>query len=68
MLAVLMDIDIHQYSIPIGCIHYADDIDLISQEVEQAQKLLTSIETEVANIRIQLNVNKTEVMTFNGQH
>ena len=31
----------------------------------QAQQLLTSIETEVINIGLQLNSKKTEVMTFN---
>ena len=40
-------------------------IQVVSQEVEQAQQLLTSIETEVANIGFQLNSKKTEVMTFN---
>ena len=40
-------------------ISYAHDITLISQEVGQAQQLLTSIETEVANIGLQLNSKKT---------
>ena len=38
---------------------------LVSQEVEQAQQLPTSIETEVANIGLQLNSKKTEFMIFN---
>ena len=44
---------------------YVDDIALVSQEVGQAQQLLTSIETEVVNIGLQLNLKKTEVMKFN---
>ena len=46
-------------------LNYADDIALVSQQIEQAQQLLTSIETKVANIGIQLNSKKTEVMTYN---
>ena len=34
----------------------ADDIEHISREVEKYQQLLTSIETEVANICIQLKI------------
>ena len=52
-------------AIQLTYLSYADDIELISQEVEQAQQLLTSIETEVCNIGIQLNSKKTEVMMFN---
>ena len=46
-------------------LNYADDIALVSQQIEQAQQLLTSIETKVANIGIQLDAKKTEVMTYN---
>ena len=43
---------------------FAYDIALVSQEFEQAQQLLSYIEKEVANIHLQLNTKKTEVMTF----
>ena len=44
---------------------YADDIALVSQEVEQAQLMLTNIEIEVAKIGLHINAKKTEIMSFN---
>ena len=44
---------------------YADDIALVSQEVEQAQLMLTNIEIVVAKIGLHINANKTEIMSFN---
>ena len=44
---------------------YADDISLISDRVEQAQELLTRVETECAKVGLRLNAKKTEVITYN---
>ncbi|KAJ8351951.1 hypothetical protein SKAU_G00234270 [Synaphobranchus kaupii] len=44
---------------------YADDISLLSDRVEQAQELLTRVETECAKIGLWLNAKKTEVITYN---
>ena len=44
---------------------YADDIALVSQEVEQAQIMLTNIEIEVAKIGLHINAKKTEIISFN---
>ena len=44
---------------------YADDISLLSDRVEQAQELLTRVETECAKIGLRLNAKKTEVITYN---
>ena len=44
---------------------YADDIALVSQEVKQAQLMLTNIEIEVAKIGLHINAKKTEIMSFN---
>ena len=43
---------------------YADDISLISKEVEQAQIMLNSIDKEAAKIGLHINAKKTEVMYF----
>ena len=44
---------------------YADDISLLSDRVEQAQELLTRVETECAKVGLRLNAKKTEVITYN---
>ena len=44
---------------------YVDDIALLSQEVEQAQIMLTNIEIEVAKIGLHINAKKTEIISFN---
>ena len=44
---------------------YADNIALISQEIEQAQLILTNIEIEVDKIGLHINAKKTEIMSFN---
>ena len=44
---------------------FADDIALLSNEIAQAQELLSRVETEAAKIGLHLNAKKTEVMTFN---
>ena len=53
-------------AIQLTYLSYAGDISLVSQEDEQAQQLLISIETDVDNIGLQLNVKKTvKLMTLN---
>ena len=44
---------------------YADDICLLSNNVRQAQDLLTRVELECAKVGLMLNAKKTEVMTYN---
>ena len=44
---------------------YADDICLVSKEVEQAQELLTRVEAECARVGLRLNAKKTEFIAYN---
>ena len=44
---------------------FADDIALLSQEIAQAQELLTRVEMEASKIGLYINAKKTELMTFN---
>ena len=44
---------------------YADDISLLSDNVEQAQELLHRVELECAKVGLRLNAKKTEVLTYN---
>ena len=44
---------------------YADDICLVSKEAEQAQELLTRVETECAKVGLRLNAKKTEYIAYN---
>ena len=44
---------------------FADDIATISEEMQQAQKMLRNIEIEGAKFGLRLNVKKTEMMLFN---
>ena len=46
---------------------YADDISLLSNHVEQAQELLSRVESECAKVGLRLNAKKTEVITYNIQ-
>ena len=46
---------------------YADDIELISQELYHAQKLLHRVEIEAGKIGLMLNTRKTEVIEYNLQ-
>ena len=46
---------------------YADDISLLSNHVEQAQELLSRVESECARVGLRLNAKKTEVITYNIQ-
>jgi hypothetical protein len=44
---------------------FADDLALLTTEIDQAQEVLSRLENEAAKIGLHLNVPKTEVMTFN---
>ena len=44
---------------------YADDISLLSDNMQQAQELLTRVEAECAKVGLRLNAKKTEVITYN---
>ena len=44
---------------------YADDIPLVSQDVCQAQKLLTCVEEKAAKIGLHINAKKTIIMAYN---
>ena len=46
---------------------YADDISLLSNNTEQAQELLSRVESECAKVGLRLNAKKTEVITYNVQ-
>ena len=43
---------------------FADDIGLLSNNMMQAQDLLTRVEKECAKVGLALNAKKTEVITF----
>jgi len=44
---------------------FADDISLLSDQIQQAQQLLLRVETECNKVGLGLNAIKTEVMTYN---
>ena len=44
---------------------FADDIALLSNEISQAQELLSRVEKEAAKVGLHLNEKKTELMAFN---
>ncbi|XP_030839582.1 uncharacterized protein LOC115923289 [Strongylocentrotus purpuratus] len=44
---------------------FADDIALLSEELEQAQKLLSRVETSVGKVGLRMNSGKTKFMSFN---
>ena len=46
-------------------LEFADDICLLSNEMGQAQHLLTRVDTEFLKVGLELNVKKTEIMTIN---
>ena len=43
---------------------FADDVTLLSEETDRAQKLLSKIQTEAAKIGLFLNAKKTEFMAY----
>ena len=44
---------------------FADDICLITEEMDQAQELLTRVEEECARVGLTLNAKKSEVIIYN---
>ena len=44
---------------------FADDIALVSHEIDQAQQMLTRVETSAANVGLLANAKKTKVMSYN---
>ena len=54
-----------QQPIAITDLDLADDIALLSEEIQTAQELLTHVENEAAKIGLPLNDEKTEVMVYN---
>ena len=46
---------------------FADDIALLSEEISQAQEMLTRVETEALKIGLHLNEKKTEAMVYNQE-
>ena len=51
--------------IAITDLDFADDIALLSEEIQKAQELLTRVENEAAKIGLRLNDEKTEAMVYN---
>ena len=49
----------------VTCIGYADDIALLSDSVDKAEKLLHNVETAAKLIGLHINKKKTQYMTFN---
>ena len=54
-----------QHPIVITDTDFADDIALISEEIAQAQEMLSRVEFESGRGGLHLNVKKTEVMQYN---
>ena len=52
-------------AISICDLEFADDIVLLSNEIEQARKLLHQVETECGRVGLGLNVGKTKTMFIN---
>ena len=43
---------------------FADDVTLLSEEIDQAQKLLSKVRSEAAKIGLHINAKKTEFMAY----
>ena len=46
-------------------LHFADDIALVSDEIQQAQELLTRVENECIKVGLGINAKKTKSLAFN---
>ncbi|MEE8288342.1 MAG: reverse transcriptase domain-containing protein [Nitrosomonadaceae bacterium] len=46
---------------------FADDIALLSEEIDQAQELLNRVEVEAGKIGLKINPDKTKFITYNQQ-
>ena len=52
-------------AVSITDLDFADDISLLSDQIQHAQQLLLRVETECNKVELGLNAKKTEVMTYN---
>ena len=52
--------------IAITDLDFADDIALLSEEIQKAQELLTRVKNEAAKIGLRLNDEKTEAMVYSN--
>ena len=56
-------------AVKLSDLDFADDIALLSDDMEAAQQLLLRVEGEYMKLGLHLNASKTEVMLFNiGEH
>ena len=55
----------HHPAVMVTDFDFADGICLITEEIDQAQELLTRVEEECARVGLTLNAKKTEVMIYN---
>ena len=55
-------------TISICDLDFADDIVLLSNDIEQAKKLLQSVETECGKVGLGINAKKTKGMVFNQDY
>ena len=55
-------------AVVISDLDFADDLALLSEEIEQAQKVLLRLETEAEKVGLFCNAKKTEVQAFNQDH
>ena len=56
--------------VPAVCVtdlDFADDIAVITEEISQAQEILTSLELEAENVGLACNTKKTEIQCFNQE-
>ena len=44
---------------------FADDVALLSEEIQQAQELLSRVETSVGKVGLRMNTSKTKYMSLN---
>ena len=47
---------------------FADDIALISDNLDKAQSLLEGVETAATEVALHINTGKTEYMAYNLRH
>ena len=57
----------HPSAVRITDLDFADDIALLSEEINQAQELLNRVETEAAKVGLHVNAKKTGAMPHNHQ-
>ena len=45
---------------------FADDIELVSEGIKEAQEMLTRIEKSAKRVRLSMNTGKTKYMSYNN--